>query len=238
MPVGTTDLQQLNSYYVGSPLNTYGLDVCYAIKDLKVSLGYYCQNDELISGSGLLTRLSYDLSNGLTLGVNYSYDQAFQSRVSGDIKYRFGRNGYASPKKLEPAVMPVIQALSSTPTKRDVRVHDAACLSTPSGAEIKSSASSINAFIEGVGTNGITGGQSATGINLNNVIATATSLIDSYGCDPAAVAALQQCLSINKPSASNSINGECVQYLPSGGAGASAIAALLEDKYLGRPQPQ
>jgi hypothetical protein len=231
VPVGTTDPQQLNSYYVGSPLNTFGLDVGYAIKDFTASLGYYYQNDELISGSGLLTRLSYGLTNGLTLGVNYSYDQAFQSRVSGDIKYRFGRNGYGSPRKQEPVVMPVIQALSATPTKRDVRVHDAACLSTPSGAEIKSIASSINAFIAGVGTNGSTGGQSATGSNLNNVIATATSLIDSYGCDPAAtVAALQQCLSINKPNASNGINGECVQYLPSGGAGASAVAALLEDK--------
>jgi hypothetical protein len=74
----------------------------------------------------LLTRLAYNLTSGLTLGVNYSYDQAFQSRVSGDIKYRFGANGYGAPsiRKQQPVVMPVIQALSTTPANRDVRVHD------------------------------------------------------------------------------------------------------------------
>ena len=37
----------------------------------------------------------------------------------------FGSNGYGSPSKKEPAVMPAIQALSTTPANRDVRVHDA-----------------------------------------------------------------------------------------------------------------
>ena len=129
VPVGTTNAP-LNSVYQGGTLDTYGLDVGYAITpDFNASLGYYHQNGDLktADGSGLLTRLAYNLTNGLTLGVNYSYDQAFQSRVSGDIKYRFGGNSYGAPSKRSnvPPVMPVIQALSATPTHRDVRVHDA-----------------------------------------------------------------------------------------------------------------
>jgi hypothetical protein len=126
VPIGDTE-QQLNSFYQGGALDTYGLDVGYAITpDFKASLGYYYQNGDLgtADGSGLLTRLSYNLTNGLSLGVNYSYDQAFQSRVSGDIKYRFGGNGYTSPNKKKAWQTPVIQALTETVMHRDVRVHD------------------------------------------------------------------------------------------------------------------
>ena len=127
VPVGTTNAR-LNDFYQGGALDTYGLDVGYAITpDLKASIGYYYQYGDLSTadGSGLLTRLSYDLTNGLTFGVNYSYDQAFQSRVSGDIKYRFGSNGYGAPKRKLLDQLPPIQALSATPSKRDVRIHDA-----------------------------------------------------------------------------------------------------------------
>jgi hypothetical protein len=126
VPVGSTNAQ-LNNAYRGGSLDTYGLDLGYAITpDFKASLGYYYQNGDLnnADGSGLLARLSYDLTNGLTLGVNYSYDQAFESRVSGDLKYRFGSNGYTSPSKKRDLQLPVIQALSSTVKHRDVRVHD------------------------------------------------------------------------------------------------------------------
>ena len=126
VPVGTTNAQ-LNSVYQGGTLDTYGLDVGYAITpDFKASLGYYYQNGDLgtADGSGLLTRLSYNLANGLTLGVNYSYDQAFQSRVSGDIKYRFGANGYGALSAKKEWKTPVIQALTETVRNRDVRVHD------------------------------------------------------------------------------------------------------------------
>ena len=128
VPVGSTNAQLSNAYRGGS-LDTYGLDVGYAITpDFKASLGYYYQNGDLrtADGSGLLARLAFDLTTGFTLGVNYSYDQAFQSRVSGDIKFRFGTNGYGAPsiRKQQPVVMPVIQALSITPANRDVRVHD------------------------------------------------------------------------------------------------------------------
>ena len=129
VPVGTTE-QQLNSVYQGGTLDTYGLDAGYAITpDLKASLGYYYQNGDLntANSSGVRGRIAYNLTNGLTVGVNYSYDQAFDSRVSGDIKYRFGTNGYGAPSKRSnnPAnTSPVIQALSTTPANRDVRVQD------------------------------------------------------------------------------------------------------------------
>lgn len=127
VPVGTTNAQ-LNSVYQGGTLDTYGLDVGYAITpDLKASIGYYYQDGDLntADGSGVNGRLSYNISNGLTAGINLSYDQAFDTRFSADLRYRFGSNGYGSPKKQQPVVMPVIQALSSTPVNRDVRAHDA-----------------------------------------------------------------------------------------------------------------
>ena len=138
VPVGDTE-QQLNSVYEGGALDTYGLDVGYSITpDLRASVGYYYQyrSEEHVNGSGVRGRLAYNLTNGLTVGANLSYDQAFETRVSADIKYRFGANGYGAPsiRKQQPVVMPVIQALSTTPANRDVRVHDAGfLLSTISG---------------------------------------------------------------------------------------------------------
>ena len=128
IPVGTNEYR-LNSNYNGGALDTYGLDVGYNITpDFKASLGYYYQNGDLntADGSGVRGRLAYNLTNGLTVGANLSYDQVFETRVSADLKYRFGSNGYGAPsiRKQQPVVMPVIQALSTTPSNRDVRVHD------------------------------------------------------------------------------------------------------------------
>jgi hypothetical protein len=128
VPVGDVE-QQLNSVYQGGALDTYGLDVGYSITpDLGASVGYYYQyrSQEHVNGSGVRGRFTYNLTNGLTVGANLSYDQAFDTRVSADIKYRFGANGYGAPsiRKQQPVVMPVIQALSTTPANRDVRVHD------------------------------------------------------------------------------------------------------------------
>ena len=91
----------------------------------KFFVNYYQDGDEgAADGSGVSGRLAYNLANGLTVGANLSYDQAFDTRVSADIKYRFGPNGYHSPQKKNPSVTPVIQALTATPSNRDVRVHD------------------------------------------------------------------------------------------------------------------
>jgi hypothetical protein len=126
VPVGTTNAV-LNSVYQGGSLDTYGLDVGYAITpDLRATIGYYYQNGDLgtADGSGVNGRLAYNISNGLTAGVNLSYDQAFDTRFSADLKYRFGSNGYGAPSKKKAWQTPVIQALTETVKHRDVRVHD------------------------------------------------------------------------------------------------------------------
>ena len=126
IPVGTSEYR-LNSNYNGGALDTYGLDVGYSITpDFKASVGYYYQQGDLgtADGSGVNGRLAYNISNGLTAGVNLSYDQAFETRFSADLKYRFGSNGYGAPSMKKAWQTPVIQALSSAVKHRDVRVHD------------------------------------------------------------------------------------------------------------------
>jgi hypothetical protein len=124
IPVGTTDYTYVRN---GGALDTYGIDTAYNVSpDLKASAGYYYQQGDLgtVNGSGVRGRLAYTVADGLTVGANLSYDQAFDTRFSADIKYRFSANGYGSPQKQKNFMMPVIQALSATPSNRDVRVHD------------------------------------------------------------------------------------------------------------------
>ena len=126
IPVGTTDYTYQRN---GGALDTYGLDVGYSITPVfKAFLGYYYQQGDLgaVNGSGARGRLTYVISNGLVLGANLSYDEAYATRFSADLKYRFGSNGYAAPSSLsqKPVAIPVIQALSAMLANRDVRVHD------------------------------------------------------------------------------------------------------------------
>jgi hypothetical protein len=72
----------------------------------------------------VLGRLAYNISNGLTAGVNLSYDQAFETRFSADLKYRFGGNGNKNESEKKALQAPVMQALIDNVKHRDVRVHD------------------------------------------------------------------------------------------------------------------
>ena len=126
VPIGDVE-KRLNSHYDGGALDTFGLDVGYSITpDLNASCGYYYQQGDLgeADGSGVKGRLAYNISNGLTLGANLSYDEAFDTRFTADIKYRFGSNGYGVPSRKKEWKTPAIEALSATPANRDVRVHD------------------------------------------------------------------------------------------------------------------
>ena len=109
-------------------LHTYGLDVGYAITpEWDASIGYYYQHgDDLTANdaNGVLAQLAYEITDGLTLGVNVSYDEAFETRVSGNIEYRFG-SGNASTAEKKTWQTPVIQSLTESVKNRDVRVHDA-----------------------------------------------------------------------------------------------------------------
>jgi hypothetical protein len=128
VPIGDKN-QTLNSSYGGGLLYTYGLDAGYCItSQLNVALGTYYQLGDCgcVNDFGVRGRIAYSLTNGVSIGANLSYDLSFETRVSGDIKYRFGGNGYGAPsiRSQQPVVMPVVQALSTTPANRDVRVHD------------------------------------------------------------------------------------------------------------------
>ena len=132
----------INSAYTADALMTVGADIGYNLTpNLKASLGYYYSEGDLGAGDGnsVRGRLEYNIANGLTSSINIAYDPAFSEgyssgqfyktlNLSVDIKYRFGANGYGAPsiRKEQPVVMPVIQALSTTPSNRDVRVHDRA----------------------------------------------------------------------------------------------------------------
>ena len=125
VPVGEKEAQ-LNSVYQGGSLNTYGLDVGYFITPVvNASVGYYYQNGDLgaADGSGVLGRVAYEVSSGLTAGVNVSYDEAFDTRVSADLKVRFGGPSTTASKKKK-WENPTINALTASPKNRDVRVHD------------------------------------------------------------------------------------------------------------------
>ncbi len=138
IPVGDTE-QKLNWYYQGGALNTYGLDVGYFITpELNSSVGYYYQHGDLGSadGSGVLGRLAYEISSGLTAGVNISYDEAFDTRVSADIEVRFGGASTTAQRK-EVQQLPVINALTSTPSNRDVRVHDTGKFFEPGAGDLR-----------------------------------------------------------------------------------------------------
>jgi len=126
VPVGTKEYR-LNSYYFGGALDTYGLDVGYSITpDFKASVGYYYQDGDFntADGSGVLGRLAYNISNGLTAGVNLSYDQAYETRFSADLKYRFGVNGNKIASEKKAGQTPVMQALTDSVKHRDVKIHD------------------------------------------------------------------------------------------------------------------
>ncbi len=125
IPVGDTE-QRLNARYLGGALDTYGLDVGYAITpEWDASIGYYYQSGDLeeADGSGVLGRLAYEMTSGVTAGVNLSYDEAFDTRVSADIKVRFGGPSTTAAKKKK-WENPTINALTASPKNRDVRVHD------------------------------------------------------------------------------------------------------------------
>ena len=124
IPTGKTEAQ-LNSVYQGGSLNTYGLDAGYNLSpELQASVGYYYQQGDLGSadGSGVLGRIAYSINNNLTIGGNISHDNAFDTRVSADIKWHLNTN--SGPSKETPKTNPALEALTSSPSNRDVKVHD------------------------------------------------------------------------------------------------------------------
>ena len=120
-PVGTTR-QTLTNSYEATTLGTVNLDATYAIaQGLDATVGYYYQWGDLAeaSGSGVQGKLAYAINNGLTAGVTVSYDNAFETRVMGDITYRFNT---PKPRVASSGNVDLIAALSKPLPNRDVRV--------------------------------------------------------------------------------------------------------------------
>ena len=126
-PIGDRE-QQLNSRYQGGALNTYGLNVGYFITpDFNASIGPYYQYGDNITENdffGVQGRLAYDIANGLIAAVSLSYDEAFDIRFTADIKYRFGVKDYGAPSRKKEWNTPTLEASSSSPANRQIRVHD------------------------------------------------------------------------------------------------------------------
>lgn len=121
IPVGNTT-QTLTSAYQATTLGSINLDASYAIaRGLDGTLGYYYQWGDWseASGSGVKGRLAYAINNGLTAGVTVSYDSAFETRISGDLTYRFNTPKTNAPRS---GNNDLIVALSRPLPNRDVRV--------------------------------------------------------------------------------------------------------------------
>ncbi|KGG35480.1 hypothetical protein EV14_0867 [Prochlorococcus sp. MIT 0703] len=74
--------------------------------------------------------LDYVIADGLTLGVNLSHDEAFDTRFSGNISYRFGSNSSATAIEKKAWEMPTIKSLSESVKQRNIRIHDEGTNST------------------------------------------------------------------------------------------------------------
>jgi hypothetical protein len=140
LPTGDKE-QQINWLYSAGSLATYGFDVGYNITpDLTTSIGYYYQDGDgsEADGSGIIGRVDYEITYGLIAGVNVSYDEAFETRVSADLEYRFGGPSKTTDKK-KVAETPVIKALFRSPSNRNVRIHDKITYDKDSAIELSRS---------------------------------------------------------------------------------------------------
>ena len=124
---GSDNVANLNSLAGASPLTTIGFKVAYAISDQwKLGAGYYYEVDEksapeypdYVDGSGVQASLSYNINNQLEAGVLYSYDDYFESRVSGNLTWRF--KGYKATAETRKSS--VLLGLGNKPDNRNVRV--------------------------------------------------------------------------------------------------------------------
>ena len=119
IPIGDKE-QTLNSAYEAGALNTYGLDLGWAVAPkLTATLGTYYQysNPESINGWGVSLGAQYAVVDGLLLGATYSNDSAFNSRVMVQLTYRFGAGQAGARTGSFDLATPL--------EHRSIRVHDA-----------------------------------------------------------------------------------------------------------------
>ncbi len=131
----------MNPYYESGALDKYGINNGYFITpDLNASVGYYYQagdkpcdqaGGKSPDRSGILAKLSCEITDGFTLGGKISYDNAYQARVLGTISYRLSTTNQSEDDKKKSYNIPVVKSLTQAPSNRNIFVHDdPICLST------------------------------------------------------------------------------------------------------------
>ena len=126
IPVGDVE-QKLNSVYQGGALNTYGLDVGYFITPASASLRWVIttntvmRNMSMALASSVVSLMPSTTTSPL---VPTSPTTRRLIHVSPQTStWRFNTNG--GPGNDTPKTNNAVEALTSTPSNRDVRVHDA-----------------------------------------------------------------------------------------------------------------
>lgn len=122
VPVGKTE-DVLNFFYSGGALDTYGIDIEHSFDELlTASIGYYYQQGDLTyaNGSGLKSTIAINPAGSFSMGIEYTYDPAFEGRLLG-----FLRVGTPQSKKASQSIDSAVQfAVSDFIDNRIVRVHD------------------------------------------------------------------------------------------------------------------
>jgi len=122
VPTGDS-VKRLNSHYKAEVLETYGIDAGYNINsNWNSTLGYYYQQSNLNGayGSGAKGRLAYNFGKGVTIGTTISYDNIFETRILGNIKYIFGSQSQHQDNHQKDLL---IDSIHASPTNRDARIH-------------------------------------------------------------------------------------------------------------------
>ena len=145
-PVGEED-HVLNNVYGSGALITIGGDVGYNITPtLKASVGGYYQNGDHnddgkpeVDDIGLVLGVKYKLSKNYSAGIDLSHDKSFETRLIAKIQGRFG-SGAKQQGELNRKNYKIIEALVTSPSNRNVRIHDDILGDTTCRLSLKSSA--------------------------------------------------------------------------------------------------
>jgi hypothetical protein len=131
IPFGETT-QELNHNYNAGALTTFGGDVSHEIlPDLRITAGGYyqtgdynkCLGSNEVDGFGYKIGLNYAFTESFDIGVEMSHDEDFETRVLGNLRYRFAVGRSATNKR---SLNPALRAAASSPSHRTVRLHDPA----------------------------------------------------------------------------------------------------------------
>ena len=82
-----------------------------------VFIFYFSINEKRNFSNNIKESFSYQLSDDLNVGLNASYDDAFDTWFSGNFKYNFGGKSKTCNSK-------IIDAITISPRNRDESVHD------------------------------------------------------------------------------------------------------------------